>query len=160
MTTTDIKWLTTTDLQNIIQRNADKQIRDAFLGIFAINELPSHITRLPVLLIINTNTGNLPGQHWKAIFIGRDATGEVFDSLSSPVSLRLQQWMNRHTKKWTTSKLVLQNPLAPTCGAYVLYFVLNRLYCNSLSTCVSLFSPNVKANDAMMLQYFTSLSHK
>lgn len=156
----DIKWLTTNDLSDVIAKYANKPTRDAFLGVLSIDHLPSHVTGLPAIFIMNTNSNNLPGQHWKAIFIGADGNGEIFDSLATPISLRLQHWMNRYAKTWITSKLVLQNPIAPTCGAYVVYYVLNRLHCDSLSVCLSAFSANVMQNDEMMLRYFKSLSHK
>ena len=147
----NMKWLTTIDMQYFINKYADKNTKKAFLGIFPIDHLPEIITdQLPILLIINTNTCNLPGQHWKAIFVSKQCIGEVFDSLATPISLSLQYWLNKHTKRWTVSKLTLQNPLSPTCGGYVLYYIMRRLKKKSLNLCLAPFSNNVFANDTIV----------
>ena len=146
----DLKWLTTIELENFIQQFANKLTKEAFLGVFPINILPLKIPHLPILFILNTNSANLPGQHWKAVYISEDRVGEVFDSLATPVSLQLQQWMNANTMKWTPSKLTLQNPLYPSCGAYVLYFIMTRLKHNSLKSCLSPFTSNLLENEIIV----------
>ena len=145
-----VKWLTTLDLDNFVKKFGDEKTKNAFLGVFPIDHLPRQISFLPVLLIINTNAGNLPGQHWKAVYISKNRIGEVFDSLATPISLTLEHWLNEFTKKWTLSKLTIQNPMSPSCGGYVLYYVLTRLHAKSLKTCLSIFSNDVIANDEVM----------
>ena len=107
MSRNSIKWLTTLDLEHFIANHADEATKTAFLGVFSINNLPRQIPHLPVLLIMNTNTSNLPGQHWKAIYISKRRVGEVFDSLAMPVNLQVEQWMNTFSKQWSISKLTL-----------------------------------------------------
>ena len=124
MSIKNIKWLTSRDLESCIDKFADEYTKNSFLGVFPINYLPNKILQLPVLFIINTNTMNLPGQHWKAVYLSVNGNGEIFDSLAMPISLTLQQWMNTFSKKWITSTLTIQNPLSPSCGGYVLYFVM------------------------------------
>lgn len=145
-----IKWLTTLDLETFIENFADNETKEAFLGVFSIDHLPKKIFHLPILFIVNTNTNNLPGEHWKAIYISKQGKGEVFDSLALPVGLRLQQWMNEFSKKWSISKLTIQNPLAPSCGAYVLYYVMSRLKYDSMNSCLSLFTTDVVMNDLLV----------
>ena len=159
MTAKSINWLTTRDLEMFIDKFADENTKAAFLGVFPINYLPRKVTRLPVLFIINTNTSNLPGQHWKAVYLSKDRIGEVFDSLAMPVDLKLQHWMNEFSKKWITSKLTLQNPLSPTCGAYVLYFIMTRLHHSSLASCIGHFSNNVIENDRIVEQFLNKLQY-
>lgn len=154
MTAKSVKWLTTLDLEDFINKYGDMKTRDAFLGVFPINHLPQRVSRLPVIFIINTNTSNLPGQHWKAIYVSKKREGEVFDSLAMPVELILQHWMNLFTRRWITSTLTLQNPLSPSCGGYVLYFVMSRLKYVSLKSCVSNFSSNVIENDKRIQQFY------
>lgn len=158
MTKNNIKWLTTLDLENFITKFADPKTKTAFLGVFPIDCLPRKMPNLPLLFIINTNASNLSGQHWKAIYVSKDKIGEVFDSLAVPVSLFLQQWLNTFTKRWSISTLTLQNPLAPTCGGYVLYFIMTRLKHNSLSSCLSKFTNNVLKNDEFVEQFFNAVS--
>ena len=152
-----MKWLTTLDLENFILQFADDATRKAFLGVFPMNYLPRKISRLPVLFIINTNTGNLPGQHWKAVYISTKSIGEVFDSLATPIGLQLQQWMNRFTKRWIPSTLTLQNPISPSCGGYVLYFAMTRLNHKSLKACLVPFTNNVIDNDRFVEQFLNDI---
>lgn len=156
MTANSIKWLTTLDLQNFINTFGSAKTRAAFLGVFSLNHLPRSVPRLPALFIINTNTNNLPGEHWKAIYVSNKREGEVFDSLAMPVELILQHWMNLFTRKWIASTLTLQNPLAPSCGAYVLYFVMTRLQHASLKTFLANFSSNVIKNDKYVEQFYVN----
>ena len=152
MSLKSIKWLTTLDLENFISKFADNETKQAFLGVFPIDCLPSRklVVHFPLLLIINTNASNLPGQHWKAVYISKQRHCEVFDSLALPVSLRLEQWMNEFSKRWSISKLTIQNPLSPTCGAYVLYYVMCRLKHNSMNSCVAPFTSDVAMNDVLI----------
>ena len=150
-------WLTTQDLCYFIERFADEKTKSAFLGVFPINHLPKRITHLPILFILNTHTDNLPGQHWKAVYVAKDGNGEIFDSLASPISLKLSNWMNVFTKKWIASTLILQNPVSPSCGAYVLYYVMMRLRHSNFNDCIALFSPNLIDNDKLMKLFMTSL---
>ena len=151
-----MKWLTTLDLEDFIHRFGDAKTRAAFIGVFPINHLPQRLPQLPVLFIINTNTCNLPGQHWKAIFISQKREGEVFDSLATPVELSLQHWMNMFARRWTVSRLTLQNPLSPTCGGYVLYFVMSRLKHSSFKSCMTGFSSDVIENDSFVEQFYNN----
>lgn len=157
MSIKSVKWLTTLDLENFVFNYADVDTKTAFLGVFPINYLPRRLLHLPALLIINTNTDNLPGQHWKAIYVSTNRIGEVFDSLATPISLQLEQWMNEFTLKWTLSKMTLQNPLSPSCGGYVLYYVLNRLKHNSMKSCMAPFTNNVLVNDAIAEDFFQQM---
>ena len=157
MSIKNIKWLTTLDLENFINNYADKNTKNAFLGIFPINLLPAKIPHhLPILFVVNTNPSNLPGQHWKAVYVSKDRNGEVFDSLAMPIDLRLEHWMNKFCRKWTVSKLILQNPFSPSCGAYVLYYILSRLCFNSLNACLAPFNENVLMNDRIVEEFVQS----
>ena len=160
MTSKSINWLTTLDLENFIRQYANSKTVTAFLGVFSIDHLPEKLPRLPVLLIVNTNPSNLPGQHWKAVFISRNGNGEVFDSLAAPISLKLEQWMTRNTRRWISSKLTLQSPLSASCGGYVLYYVMTRLGHKSLKACVKPFSRNVFDNDEIVQLFYNAVLKK
>ena len=149
-----IHWLTTLDLESFISNFADFETKKALLGVFPINHLPQRLPKPPLLFIVNTNSSNLPGQHWKAIYISKNYEGEVFDSLATTNDLILEHWMNRFTKRWIVSTLTLQNPLSPTCGAYVLYFIMTRLKHPSLKSCIRPFTSDVTANDKFVSEFF------
>ena len=152
-----MSWLTGYELENLVYNNADDKTQKAFLGIFAIDGLPQQIPHLPALLIINTHTSNLAGEHWKAVYISQEHCGEVFDSLAQPTSTRLLQWMNCFTRKWIRSSLTIQNPLSGTCGAFVLYFILTRLHARNFASCLQLFSNDLYKNDLLMTDFVMKL---
>lgn len=152
------KWLTTQDLENFIASHADSKTKAAFIGVFPIDQLPTRIPHLPIIFIINTNSGNLPGQHWKAIYVDEKQHGEIFDSLATPISLRLERWMNTLTKKWIRSHSIIQHPLSPSCGAYVLYYVMTRLSSNSLDSVLRHFSINVTQNEKLVTHFISNMS--
>lgn len=153
-----MSWLTGDQLENLIRKCGDSKTTAAFLGVFALDGLPQHLPHLPILLIVNTDTKNLPGQHWKAIYISNERQGEVFDSLAMPVSIHLQRWMNSFTHKWTQNSKVIQNPLSPSCGAFVLYYVLTRLTKRNMTSCLRVFSKDLYYNDNFVRIFVNNLS--
>jgi len=152
-----MSWLSGIELESLIRTYGDKETEDAFLGIFTIDTLPKRIQRLPILLILNTQTSNLPGLHWKAVYISSDKCGEVFDSLALPVSLHLEHWLNTFTRKWTSSKRIIQFPFSASCGAFVTYYILNRLQAKSMKLCLAVFTEDRSHNDGLVLNFVKDL---
>lgn len=155
-----MSWLNGLQLEQFVKKYGDTKTKKAFMGVFAIDTLPTQLPHLPILLIINTHTVNLPGEHWKAVYISRERNGEVFDSLAGPISIRLQQWMNKFTRRWKHCKLIVQHPLSPTCGAFVLYFILRRLSVSSMKTIMTFYTRNLSFNDYLMCQFVHQFINK
>ena len=149
--------MTGIEIESLIRSFANEETEAAFLGIFAMDCLPKSIPKLPALFVVNTQTSNLPGQHWKAVFIGRDKRGEVFDSLAMPVGLLLQNWMNTYTIKWKQTKQMIQSPLSAFCGAFIAFFVLQRLRAKSMKTCLNIFKKDLFYNDVLIANFVRSL---
>lgn len=122
-----MSWLTEKQLIHCIKRNADADTLQAFHGVFTIDKLPQAVQHYPCLLIINTQAHNTPGEHWIAAFVGENRRGEVFDSLAMPTPTLLLRWMNTYACSFRRNSLQYQHPLSARCGAYVLFYVLNRL---------------------------------
>ena len=154
-----VNWLTGVQLERYIKHNANADTKRIYLGIFAFNTLPRKIHKYPLLLIVNSDTDNLPGRHWRAVYISQSLHGEVFDSLAYPVSIALEKWLNSFTLKWKqTNDFYIQFPLSPSCGAFVLHFVLNRLGANSLEHYLRCyFSTDIFANERMIKRYMYAL---
>ena len=154
----DVNWLTGIELEQLVRKNANLRTETSFLGVFAVNTLPLHISQLPVLLIVNSDTSNLPGEHWRAIFITKTLHGEVFDSLAAPVSYLLEKWMNTNTVKWTASTEMIQHPFVQSCGAFVVHYVLNRLSEKNLSSYTQKhFTVNKRQNEIYIRNYIHEL---
>ena len=152
-----MSWLSNRKLIEKVKYNGDWKTLKAFYGVYPIDELPAFIPHLPIIIIINTHTHNLEGEHWKTIFIDRDKCGEVFDSLALPMSYILIQWMNRFTRKWKRNRQSFQHRLSATCGAYALYFTLRRLNVPSLEYFTNSFSDSTVVNERKIRDFYNRL---
>ena len=81
------------------------------------------------------DSDNLPGTHWVGIY-ENDNVIEIFDSFGMVLPPLLQAWAARNSKKWTHGKLLIQHPLAVTCGYYAYIFTLTRPYFDNLNDTV------------------------
>ena len=110
-----------------------------FIGVFPRDRLPMSAIvyhQLPITLIVNTDTSNLRGRHWVAVYVNEQRYGEYFDSLAQPIPKHISLWLSRFTNQW---KYVLRPFIDPpiqsiysqTCGAFAFYFVHQRPLLNS-----------------------------
>ena len=152
-----MSWLTDKSLSTKVKKNARAKTLEAFNGIYSIDTLPSFISRRPFLMIVNTHTHNLPGEHWIAIHIDENKNGELFDSLAIPVSNTLIRWLNTFTNKWKTNSRSFQHPTSSTCGAFVLYFILNRLHVKDFETITAVFTSSPFLNERFVTNFYRAL---
>ena len=152
-----MSWLSDHEIEDTITVNADTVTREAFHGVFPIDNLPTFISSYPLFLVVNTQCHNLPGEHWIAIFIDKTKRGEVFDSFAMPPNILLSRWMNRFSRTWTTNVRSFQNPLSATCGAYVIYFVLKRLSVRGLNDISRSLNSHPHVNDKHVVDFYNSL---
>jgi hypothetical protein len=101
-----------------------------FIGVFAVNKLPKKVREMSCCgFIINTDTSNLPGTHWIAVYYDSVCRrGEVFDPFGTLPPTRLQLWMNNHCiNGWMYNKTSVQGVFSFLCGHYCLYYLYYRL---------------------------------
>ena len=65
-----------------------------FVGVFPLNKLPQAL-RAPANLIVNTDTHNLPGEHWLAVSYQKNGTVYVFDSFGFFYPRLLKLYVNK-----------------------------------------------------------------
>ena len=129
--------------------------KNMFVGVFARDLLPTKLDYYPCTLIINTDTKNLPGKHWVAIYINGYKEGEYFDSFGHAPSEDIALWLNRFTLKWRrVNTSTLQNPLSVNCGQFVLYFIHERPLVNSSQSIMRQFGANTIHNNEIVNSYF------
>ena len=133
----------------------------SFEGVFASNNLPMG-ERSERTFIINTDTSNLPGQHWIAVCI-RENIGYVFDPLAMiPPPLRLINWMNKRYDQWSYNKRQVQPIDSTLCGAYCIHFLYHALN-NTTEVFDKLFenlypsTNKLSTNEANILHFMYSL---
>lgn len=149
--------LSSHDILTKLNRNADELLKKAIVEICPIDVLPDKVLSYPIFLIINTHSHNLPGEHWKVIYINTYRNGEVFDSLALPMNNRLIQWLNKFSKKWFCNTIAYQHPLSTYCGSYVLYYILNRMKTSSMQKTLAPFTDNPSLNDKFISNFYMSL---
>ena len=152
-----MSWLSNKRLKSKIGKNAGSKTLNAFHGVYSIDNLPDFIPCRPYLIIVNTHTHNLPGEHWLCIHIDEDKNGELFDSLALPVSDFLIRWLNRFTWKWRRNVRSFQHSLSPTCGSFVLYFILNRLHVKDFESITAVFSRSLSVNERFVANFYLAL---
>ena len=150
-----MSWLSGPSMEKKIKKHADEDTLNAFGGVFSIDTLPASVPHYPFFMIVNTQSHNLPGEHWKTIFIDKKKQGEVFDSLALPLSNILIRWLNRFTRRFTVNRVMYQHPLSAACGAFAVFYVLRRL---KDSKCVSTtFNSSPYDNVLHVLSFYRSL---
>ena len=144
------------EIDNIIRTFGLPRTKEAFIGVFPVDKLPLRIQHYPCFLVVNTQAHNLPGEHWLSIYISKQRKGEVFDSLARPIGNFLRRWLNSHTTKgWTSNRKIYQNPLSDTCGAFAIFYVLNRLQTDKLP-----FSNCFLVNEVIVKSFYNTLIGK
>ena len=152
-----MSWLSDVKICEKVERNGDEKIQKAFYGVCPLDELPRFIPHLPIFIVVNTQTHNLEGDHWKTIFIDKNRNGEIFDSLAQPLNAMLITWMNRFTRRWKRNYKIYQHPNTTTCGAFALFYIFKRLNCASLNAFTHFLSPSLYANESLVRHFYKTL---
>lgn len=152
-----MSWLSGDAIKKKVWHNADEATWRAFDNVYSVDTLPSSVTHYPIFIVLNTHPHNLSGQHWKVIFIHKDRRGELFDSLALPPNIPTQQWLRKHTRQWKRNERAFQHPHSTTCGAFVLYFILNRLRVRRFKSITQKFSRNLHSNEKMICKFYNDL---
>jgi hypothetical protein len=130
-----------------------------FIGTFARDLLPYKVKGNKAL-IANTDPSSKPGEHWIAIIIKDDGTGDYFDSYGlPPMHKEFLQFLNKNCPNgWTYNSLTLQCFSCMTCGHYCIAYI--KFRCNGYSYCdfVSHFSNNKYLNDDIVQNYLFNLN--
>ena len=153
-----MSWLSDDDISRKVRRNGNEKCQAAFYGVYPLDALPHFIPHLPLFIVVNTQTTNLEGEHWKTIFIDKNRRGEVFDSLAQPMNAILIRWMNRFTRRWKKNRKVYQKAKSATCGAFALYYIMKRLDFPSLDSFTShSFSNSLSDNELVVRKFYKTL---
>jgi len=102
----------------------------SFLGCFSADNLPKKI-KTNCFCIINTDISTGAGIHWYVIFRYSYRTLELFDSLGVDESKKdfiKQNLKISGVKEVEYNSTQFQKNDTDTCGHFVIYFIVNRLY--------------------------------
>ena len=144
--------------ENQLANYLSKRLPHTFRGVYSCNELSVSPKALgwpnqpPHALIINTDTSNLPGQHWIAIYVTADNRGEVMDSYGLLPPTTVQRWLNRHTRQWIANNRLIQPPNSDSCGQFCADYLVQRAKADSMHVVLSSdFTSDLNNNERLVL---------
>src|ERR1700754_2261776 len=93
-----------------------KQINSAlrkceiFQGTFPRDLLPHYVKKKPAAFVANTDPSNKKGEHWVAIVLNADNTGQYFDSFGlEPLSADIYRFLSLNAPNgWQCNRIPLQ----------------------------------------------------
>lgn len=104
---------------------------EGFLGTFAANQLPQHISP-PACLIVNYSKLSTPGTHWVAMMFSKGGVGFYFDSMGLPPDKAdmiidrktdFREYMLRFCKTLRWNAREVQELNSDVCGEYCAWCV-------------------------------------
>lgn len=137
--------LTNIFLVNICHKLQARFPSAEFLGVFPRNSLPilprrelktNYWDSRSYFFICNTDTENLPGRHWVAVWVGPGPiggsagarVGEYFDPLGLLPLPEFSRWLTRVCgTAWSFTRFSVQHPATGHCGVWVLFYLYFKL---------------------------------
>ena len=102
-----------------------KLIGDKFLGVFPLDRIPYNcILQYGSCYITNTQTSNLPGQHWIAIYANKMI--HVFDPLGAHYPPYLVRRLQSSGRPICYHWEPIQDPNSTTCGQHCLIWLISQ----------------------------------
>ena len=100
-----------------------------FIGVYALDQLPSKnlLQPPPSRFIVNTDTKNLPGEHWIAVSYEIGGVVYAFDPLGTFYPLVLCNYLKGLScRRVVFNTTMYQNPMLATCGTHCLRWLMSR----------------------------------
>lgn len=131
----------------------------SFYGVFPCDMLPrKKLLQRPLSLVINTHPHNLPGEHWLAIYLTEEKTGEFFDSYGHPPDHPLfpktiMSFLRKNVYKTVFQGRPVQAPDSVVCGYHCVFFLQQRGKGLTFKNIQDLYSHSLEKNDEMVVQF-------
>lgn len=124
-----------------------------FGGVFPRDCIPFEFENLPVGIIVNTDSQSEKGEHWVAIIIKKNKTGEYFDPFGlPPLHKDFIGYLNKVCSNgWIYNSLTLQHIDSKSCGLFCICYINSRFSGQSFSDFISSFSVNFAFNEKILL---------
>lgn len=138
------------ELHRILSR--DPYTARYFIGVFPSDKIPViHLT--PAALVVNNQDSRHRGEHWLALWVIDNQTIEFFDSMGltpSAYGRDISAFVNQYpVVHW--NKIRLQSFTSNVCGAYCVYYIVNRSKGFSLNIVIRNLAG--RRNDFRMFQF-------
>ena len=128
-----------------------------YIGTFAIDKLPKEV-KYPSCLIVNNQKSTQPGEHWVAIYFGKNKNAEFFDSFgNSPITFGLDKFIKKNSTKMTFNKTKLQSNFSLFCGYYCVLYLIYKCKRFSLNYFLNFFDKPID-NDRIFVKLIKKYS--
>jgi len=124
----------TDDIQNILSQSLS-HTRTHFLGVFALDQIPSSFSHYPCAYVANTDPSSRKGQHWVAFYHHSPTRLEFFDSYGQPPQSYNFPFPS-HITSLKYNSYPLQSMISSVCGQYCIYFLYHRSHQSTLARIV------------------------
>ena len=117
-----------------------------FIGVYPRDKLPKKVYKRQTGLIINTDKSTDPGEHWVAVALLNNNSGEYFDSFGLPPLLsEIREFLeNNCDNGWIYNPVTLQHPLSTSCGKYCVAYLNHRFNNSNYVEFINSFSPSLE----------------
>ena len=130
----------------------DRCTANQFKGVFPANYFLNKDSAYPATYIVNTDSHNLPGKHWVAIYMTGNGHCEFFDSYGKPPQHyhpAWEDWIHHNSHTWSYNRQCIQPMFSATCGLHCLFYLYHRCLGMDAKTILKIYSTNLSLNDAM-----------
>jgi len=137
-------------------------IKQLYLGAYSADTLPSQI-KTSHFIVANTDLSSNVGKHWYIIYRYSSSILEVFDSLG--IDSDKKNFLESNLKLSGVKKVIynttqFQTNQSDTCGKFVIYFIINRLFNldHSFKNLLEeIFSPNQDQNEFNVRTFYNEI---
>lgn len=142
----------TNQIEDILKN--DVATRPVFGGVYASDELPTHLHPGKRLYVANTDPASKPGQHWVAFYFAPNGTCSYFDSYGlSPLKQSFVSFMERNADQWIYNHKRLQHAKSTLCGHYCIYFAVHICRGDPMQKIVRTFDTDTRYNDILIADF-------
>lgn len=131
-----------------------------FIGVYPLNHLPCVRNDRDQGFIVNTDPCTQDGQHWVAVSVLSDGTGEYFDSFARPVPKEIRKFLANHVVKYEKSDKMIQHPFSTSCGQFCIQYINLRSRGQDILSFQAGFTPNDLHGNEIKIQKLTRQMNK
>jgi len=119
-----------------------------FGGTYPRDSLPYKVDK-PSCFVINTDKADGPGEHWVAIYLYNNGSGEYFDSFGlPPLHTEIIQFLHKNCPKgWYHNSITFQSFYSGTCGTYCVLYLSTKCRGMTFELFINMFNNNKRTND-------------